>query len=166
MRVRVYVVDTSTEWMAAAAMERTAFEISKSQAKAIGMSPLDVADAAGQSISRLGKIQPTADDPYVVSCIQLTVAAISHTSTFQLVQPKGVDGHWLYLTYRMMDASTVARPVYLNPPAQSGFLSAAMLRAVIQKVVAQDTRQENAVVYQELRHGGGALIAPAFKLTG
>lgn len=166
MRVHVYVVDTSTEWMAAAAMEKTAFEVSKSHAKALGMSPLDVADAAGQSISRLGKIQPTADDPYVVSCIQLTVAAISHTSTFQLVQPKGVDGHWLYLTYRMMDASTVARPVYLNPPAQSGFLSAAMLRAVIQKVVTQDTRQENAVVFQELRRGGGALIAPAFKLTG
>lgn len=50
MRVRVYVVDTSTEWMAAAAMERTAFEISKSQAKAIGMSPLDVADADRKSV--------------------------------------------------------------------------------------------------------------------
>ena len=46
MRVHVYVVDTSTEWMAAAAMERTAFEVSKSHAKALGMSPLDVADAA------------------------------------------------------------------------------------------------------------------------
>ena len=159
---RVYLIDTSTGWTAAGALQPSGFAgVVKAQRDA-GLSLDLVMDMAGQAISRLGKDQPGADAPEVAQAIQLTAAALASTQTFKTVQPSGLDGHWIYMAYRMLDASTVCRPGFFRTGVP-GFAEPAAITHYVRQVVAHDLGSPKSVTGLMLKRAGGSILAPQFK---
>ena len=159
---RVYLVDTSTGWTAAGALQPSGFAtVAKAQRDA-GLSLDQVMDMAGQAISRLGRDQPGADAPEVAQAIQLTAAALAGTQTFKTVQPTGLDGHWIYIGYRMLDASTICRPGFFRT-GEPGFADPAAITHYVRQVVAHDRGNPKSVTGQMLKRAGGSLLAQQYK---
>lgn len=159
---RVYLVDTSTGWTAAGALQPSGFAAVARAQKDAGLTPDQVNDLAGQTISRLGRDQPGADAPEVAQAIQLTAAALAGTQTFKTVQPTGLDGHWIYIGYRMLDASTICRPGFFRTGAP-GFANPDAITQFVRQVVAHDLGNAKSVTGQMLKRAGGAILAPQFK---
>jgi hypothetical protein len=159
---RVYLVDTSTGWTAAGALQPSGFAAVARAQKDAGLTPDQVNDLAGQTISRLGRDQPGADAPEVAQAIQLTAAALAGTQTFKTVQPTGLDGHWIYIGYRMLDASTICRPGFFRTGAP-GFADPDAITQFVRQVVAHDLGNAKSVTGQMLKRAGGAILAPQFK---
>lgn len=159
---RVYLVDTSTGWTAAGGLQPSGFTgLVKAQRDA-GLSLNLVMNMAGQAISRLGREQPGADAPEVAQAIQLAAAALAGTQTFKTVQPSGLDGHWLYIGYRMLDASTICRPGFFRTGAP-GFAEPAAITHYVRQVVAHDLGNTKSVTGQMLKRAGGSILAPQYK---
>ena len=123
----IYVVDTSTGWTSAGAMQPDSFAAAAKAHADLGLSAEAIAELAGQTIARLGREQPAADAPDVAKCIQAVAAALTATQTFAQVRTSGdLSGHWVFLAYRMHDASTITRPVFFRT-GSSDFLPTAAL---------------------------------------
>lgn len=160
--VRLYLVDTSTNWTAAGAFAPAGFALAADAAKASGLHGADLADAAGQALSHLGKTQPGPGD-HLEKALQLAAAALTNTQTFQLVTGKGrgLAGHWVYMAYRGRDASITCRPLYFNG-LEAGFVAPEVLAGMLRQVVRQDLAPGSSVA-KLLKKAGGALLDPAFK---
>ena len=87
-QVRLYLVDTSNGWTAAAAMAPEGFEEARRNVAAAGLTPTAVLDAAGQAIAQLSRhqgplgaahVQRTGDvgaaEVHVVTALQGQVTA-------------------------------------------------------------------------------------------
>lgn len=159
--VRVYVLDTSSGWTAAGCMAVSAFDYAKALAKSNPQGAAGVCDAAGQLIAALSKADTGGDAPEVGQCIQATAAALTTTKTFELVQPRGLAGHWLYMVYRCLDASVVARPMYFSAAAP-GLIDFAELAGIARHIAQQDMANAHGAVGLAVKKGGGALLASAF----
>jgi hypothetical protein len=161
LNVRVYVLDTSSGWTAAGCMAVSAFDQAKALAKSNPLGAAAVCDAAGQMIATLSKADTGGDAPEVVQCLQITTAALTTTKVFELVKPRGLAGHWLYMVYRCLDASVVARPMYFNAAAP-GLIDFAELAGMARHIAQQDLANANGSVARAIKKGGGALLASAF----
>lgn len=159
---RVYLVDTSTGWAAAGALQPSGFAAVVKAQRNAGLSLDQVMDMAGQAITQLGREQPGADAPEVAQAIQLTAAALAGTQTFKTVKPSGLDGHWLYIGYRMLDASTICRPGFFRT-GEPGFADPAAITHYVRQVVAHDLGNTKSVTGQMLKRAGGAILAPQYK---
>ena len=157
-QVRLYLVDSSNGWTAAAAMAPEGFDEASRNVAAAGLSPAAVLDAAGQSIAQLSRRQAGAADAELQQGFQLVAAALTGTQTFKAVPLERRAGHWLYLAYRCHDASIICRPVCFGAQ-EAGFCPPAVLTQVARQVIAHDLRQGTSVADQ-LRKAGGAIIAP------
>ena len=160
--VHIYVVDTSTGWTGAGAMQASGFAAAARLPADIGLSLGDVTDLAGKSITVLGGLQPAAGAPDLAQCIQLTASAVTGTQTFDQVRA-GADlsGHWVYVAYRMHDASTIARPVFFRSRA-AGFLPVEALYQVVRQVVSQDRQSSTSAVGRMLKRAGGPILDARF----
>jgi hypothetical protein len=118
--VRLYLVETSNGWAAAAAMAPGGFEEARRNVAAAGLNPTAVLDAAGQAIAQLSRRQAGAGDAEMQQGFQLVAAALTGTQTFKAVPADRRAGHWLYLAYRGHDASTICRPVFFGAQ-EAGF---------------------------------------------
>lgn len=159
---RVYLVDTSTGWTAAGALQPSGFAAAAKAHRDAGFSSDLVLDLAGQTITRLGRDLPEADAPEVAQALQLAAAALASTQTFKTVQPSGLAGHWVYMAYRMQDASTVCRPGFFRTDAP-GFAPPAAITHYVRQVAALDLASPKSVTGQMLKRAGGAIIAPQYK---
>lgn len=159
---RVYLVDTSTGWTVAGALQPSGFAAVTRAQKDAGLTPDQVNDIAGQAISRLGRDQPGADAPEVAQAIQLTAAALAGTQTFKTVEPTGLDGHWIYIGYRMLDASTICRPGFFRTGAP-GFADPNAITHYVRQVLAHDLGSAKSMTGQMLKRAGGAILAPQYK---
>lgn len=160
--VHIYVVDTSTGWTGAGAMQTSGFAAAARLPAEIGLSLGDVTDLAGKSITVLGGVQPVAGAPDLAQCIQLTAAALTGTQTFEQVRASAdLSGHWVYVAYRMHDASTIARPVFFRSKTP-GFIPAEALYQVVRQIVSQDGRSSNSAVGRMLKRAGGPILDAKF----
>ena len=160
--VHIYVVDTSTGWTGAGALQASGFAAAARLPADIGLSQEDVADLAARSITMLGGLQPVAGAPDLTQCIQLTAAALTGTQTFDQVRASAdLSGHWVYVAYRMHDASTIARPVFFRSRAP-GFLPVDALYQVVRQVVSQDRQSSTSAVGRMLKRAGRPILDARF----
>lgn len=160
-QARIYLIDTSSGWTAAAAMAPESFEEARRSATRAMLSQTKLLDAAGQAVAHQSRRQAEADDPELTACFQLVAAALTGTQTYQTVKLNGLAGHWLYLAYRGHDASITCRPMYFSA-TEAGFCRPAVLEQVARQVIAHDLRPGTHVA-ETLRRSGGAVIAPAYR---
>lgn len=160
-QVRLYLVDTSNGWTAAAAMAPGGFEEARRNVAAAGLTPTAVLDAAGQAIAQLSQRQAGAGDAELQQGFQLVAAVLTGTQTFKAVPPERRAGHWLYLAYRGHDASTICRPVFFGAQ-EAGFCSPEVLNQMARQVIAHDLRPGTSVSDQ-LKKAGGAIIEPEYR---
>ena len=161
-QVRLYLVDTSNGWTAAAAMAPEGFDEARRNVVAAGLAPTAVLDAAGQAIAQLSRRQAGAGDAELQQGFQLVAAALTGTQTFKAVPPERRAGHWLYLAYRGHDASTICRPVFFGAQ-EAGFCSPEVLTQMARQVIPHDMRPATSVS-DTLRKAGGAIIAPGYRV--
>ena len=92
--VQIYVVDTSTGWTGAGAMQASGFAAAARLPAETGLTLENVTDMAGKSITMLGRDQPEAGAPDLAKCLQLTAAALTGTQTFDQVRATAdLSGH-------------------------------------------------------------------------
>jgi hypothetical protein len=161
--VRLYLVDTSSDWTAAGAFAPSGFAQAASAARAVGLRGSALADAAGQMIGSLGKAD-LHDAQALERCLQLVAAALTATRTYELMlsQQKSLAGHWVYIAYRGHDASITCRPVYFSGH-EIGFVSTTDLANIVRQIVSQDLRTPGGSVSQMLKKAGGAILASCYK---
>jgi len=159
---RIYLVDTSTGWTAAGALQPSGFAGLRAHFEALRLDIGTVTDMAGQAVSQLGRDQPAPGSPDIGKGIELVAAALTGTQTFKTVQASGLDGHWVYIGYRMHDASTICRPGFFRTGAP-GFVDPGALTHYVRQVMAHDLTSPTSSVGQMLKRAGGAIIAPEFK---
>jgi hypothetical protein len=159
---RIYLVDTSTGWTAAGALQPSGFAGLRAHFAALRLGIDKVTDMAGQALNQLGRDQPEPGSPAIGKSIELVAAALTETQTFKTVQASGLDGHWVYIGYRMHDASTICRPGFFRTGAP-GFVAPEGLEHYVRQVVAHDLASTKSSVGQMLKRAGGAIISPEFK---
>jgi hypothetical protein len=157
----LYVVDTSTGWAGAGAMAVDGFALALASAKASGWTTDQMADSTGALISKLGRESAPHDSPELAQCLQVMAAALTGTQTFEIAKPNGLDGHWVYIGYRMLDGSTICRPLFFRSGGQ-GFIPPEALTDVVRRVVVQDTKATGSTVGRMLKRAGGALLAEIY----
>ena len=159
---RIYLVDTSTGWTAAGALQPSGFAGLRAHFAALRLGIDKVTDMAGQALNQLGRDQPEPGSPAIGKSIELVAAALTETQTFKTVQASGLDGHWVYIGYRMHDASTICRPGFFRTGAP-GFVAPEGLEHYVRQVVAHDLASTQSAVGQMLKRAGGAIISSEFK---
>jgi hypothetical protein len=159
---RIYLVDTSTGWTAAGALQPSGFAGLRAHFAAQRLGIDKVTDMAGQALNQLGRDQPEPGSADIGKGIELVAAALTETQTFKTVQASGLDGHWVYIGYRMHDASTICRPGFFRTGAP-GFVAPEGLEHYVRQVVAHDLASTKSSVGQMLKRAGGAIISPEFK---
>ena len=159
---RIYLVDTSTGWTAAGALQPSGFAGLRAHFEARRLDIGTVTDLAGQAVTQLGREQPAPRSPDIGKAIELVAAALTDTQTFKTVQASGLDGHWVYIGYRMLDASTICRPGFFRT-STPGFVAPEALAHYVRQVMAHDLANPQSSVGQMLKRAGGAIIAPEFK---
>ncbi len=157
----LYVVDTSTGWTGAGAITVDGFGLARASAQASGWTTDQMADSTGALISKLGREGAPHDSPELAQCLQVMAAALTDTQTFEIAKPTGLDGHWVYIGYRMLDGSTICRPLFFRSGGQ-GFIPPEALTDVVRRVVVQDTKATNSTVGRMLKRAGGALLAEIY----
>ena len=159
---RIYLVDTSTGWSAAGALQPSGFAGLRAHFDALRLDIGTVTDMAGQAVTQLGRDQPAPGSSEIGKAIELVAAALTGTQTLKIVQASGLDGHWFYIGYRMQDSSTICRPGFFRTGAP-GFVVPAALTHYVRQVMAHDMASPTSSVGQMLKRAGGAIIAPEFK---
>lgn len=159
---RIYLVDTSTGWTAAGALQPSGFAGLRTHFAAMGLNTDTVTDMASQAVTQLGRDQPAPGSPDIGKGIELVAAALTGTQTFKTVQASGLDGHWVYIGYRMHDASTICRPGFFRTDTTS-FVDPDTLSHYVRQVMAHDLASPQSSVGQMLKRAGGAIIATEFK---
>ena len=159
---RVYLVATSSGWTAAGVLQPSGFAAIAQAHKDAGLTMERVTDMAGQCLNKLGREQPAADSPDVAQGIELIASALTGTQTFTTVKPTGLDGHWVYIGYQMLDGSTICRPGFFRTH-ESGFVTPEALQHYVRQVVAHDLGNDQSTVGRMIKRAGGAIIAPQFK---
>ena len=159
---RIYLVDTSTGWTAAGTLQPSGFAGLRAHFAALRLDIGTVTDMAGQAVSQLGRDQPAPGSPDIGKGIELVTAALTETQTFKTVQASGLDGHWVYIGYRLHDASTICRPGFFRTGAP-GFVDPGALTHYVRQVVAHDLGNTNSVTGQMLKRAGGSILAALYK---
>lgn len=155
---RLYIVDSSTGWTGAGAITPDGFAVAVEQGRAAGLTGTQLADVLGGLVSRLGREQPTAGDPEISRCLQLMAGALTSTQTFEIAKGRGLDGHFIYVGYRMLDGSTICRPIFFNG-GPAGLVAADTITDMVRRVVVHDHKTPDSTVGRMLKRSGGALLA-------
>lgn len=162
---RLYLVNTSNDWIAASAFSANAFREIHEHARSNGFGGKGLHDAAGKLIMSLGSAQAAGPET-LETCMEVVAAAIAESKAFE-VQSKQpgtnvIAGHWIYISYRGHDASLTSRPVFLKAK-EPGFLDPDTLRSVVRQVIAIDA-QKSTQVSIALKKAGGAIFHPAYEV--
>ncbi|WOB11235.1 hypothetical protein [Piscinibacter gummiphilus] len=164
-KVCVYVVDSSNLWMQAGATTAAGMangarildqdkELSEMAIAAAGSSTVAASEATNKGA-------PSAE----VS--MLALMALTRMRTYEVVKAQfgDVEGHWLYMVYRMKDGSYISRPGFLRPPSpELGFLPVEAVLSAARHLVALDHQNAFSEVGKKLRGCGGAYISAALRI--
>lgn len=163
-RVRVYVLDSSNLWLrcgasSALSMEKGARVLQQDKSLA------DIAIAAAGSCTVDRSDAGTSSEEQVSEVVMLSLLALTRTATFEVVKSKfgNVEGHWLYMVYRLNDGSFLSRPGFLRPHSSdgNGFLPVDVVLAAAKQMVALDRGNVDGVVRGKMEACGGAKIDSA-----
>ena len=158
----IYIVDTSTGWIGAGSLQPHHIQkIHDDLDKDAASNPdvkNQVKDHAGLLTLKHGAIGSTSNDD-LDDALVASVAALSATATFEAVRKTGsLAGHWINITYKMMDGASISRPAFLrvNYP---GFCKPEELNEFIKKIVSSDTdATANTSAAMMIRQCGGAIL--------
>jgi hypothetical protein len=164
----LYIVDTKTGWIGAAATSEPGFRaINKSLpeiALKANLSLDDIASVAANWIVEAGRVSAESDAKEALQAINATAITMANTKTYETVF-KGTGsarGHWIYLVYSLNDKTTSGRPVYLSEPA-SGLMDTAVLRNFVDMVIRGDLSAPKSFVGGQILAGGGMKIHESFR---
>lgn len=159
----VYLIDTSTMWVAAGALKHTEILRAKAQLDASGIPHGASADAASAAVLQLGRDGAPPDHPDVKLAVTAGVCAISQTQSYAaaLAQTGSPAGHWIWLVYKLKNnGESLGRTLFAKYSRRHGFLPLENLREVICAALANDVANPNSAVAAEVRAGGGVELAP------
>jgi len=162
LRVRVYTVDTSCLWTMAGAT--TENEMMRARAALLKQERhTDVISAAGECVVENGAASVEASSKEAHQAVTLALIALTGMQTFHAAKQAtgSLEGHWLYLVYRLKGGGTLSRPAFLRAE-EPGLLTVEDLLSFVRDIVARDTHPTSATtsVGMKLRDGGGAVLDP------
>ncbi len=169
----VYLIDTSSSWRMAGLIDPRCMPQMQEQVRQGSLDADRITMAASWCILDHCKPDPEPsqaipDEAKVANqvanrAIELAVAALVQTRCYELAKsgPTGLNGHWLYLVYRMRDGTAIARPAML-PARQIGLslLEPATLESCIERIIEADTSASLATssIARRLHECGGAIL--------
>ncbi len=160
-RVYIYTVDTSTVWTMEGAtteqgMERAHATLSLRKEAIPGL-----LSAAGEQVLACGQDSAARASKPAQQAVTLALLALTETQTYVAAKQTtgSLEGHWLYLVYRLKDGAALSRPAFIRSK-RTGFLAPDALLHLVRQVVAMDTAQTIGTVTTQIALGGGAVIDP------
>lgn len=162
----VYVVDTSTGWLAAGALSSCEMLRAAAHAAASTDMPTLVRTGAAGMIANLGEGRPEAGSQAAQQAVMMGVVVVTQSSVFEKVlaacngQPSG---HWFYLVYRLRNGDLLGRAVYGRQAAQA-LVSQDRCRLTVLQAIQLD-RNPASNVGRSIAEGGGLVLAPEFSST-
>ncbi len=159
----IYLVDTSSDWrLAGTTRTSDMLEISEE----INSGAIDgarVMNAAGSCVLAAGerRLDVNTDRLEIEYAVKLAVGALVQTQCYQLAKdtPTGLNGHWLYLVYRMRDGSAIARPAMLTARSTPfALLDPEVLEGFVARIIQADTTTAASTIGRQLRASGGAIF--------
>ena len=162
--VRIYLLDTLTLWNVHAHMSEAeslaVIESLKSQYGAIeGIAELRaVADTSAASDAKV-----KAQDELSQVAFASVLYGLTTTETYDqaLKRHGSIEGHWLYLLYRMTDGNIIGRPGFARSPT-SGYLPPRDLKQVLISTLKQDLASSVSKIGATIERHGGLNLAPEF----
>lgn len=161
---RIYAIDTSSDWISAGAITPDNFRKSREILMIDKSAQELVIHGAAAFVSEVSKMGAVAGDPILDQCLASVVAALSTTKTFETGEAFKLEGHWLYVVYRMQDGKTLTgRPIAIPSPGTS-FLDIQALRSLVQNVINYDlSNGSKTSVGSIIQKCGGLILADLYK---
>lgn len=159
---RLYVVDTSTGWIGAGAIEPKEFDAAIKWAKKNGLTQDDCAQRLSIKTLELGEKKLVAGDASIADCLQLMAATMAKSKSFELAKSKSLDAHFLYVTYRMKDGSAICRPFIFSTQTQ-GFCPSVELQEALRYVISLDLGSSSTEVGRLIKKSGGPILCDDFR---
>jgi hypothetical protein len=161
----VYVVDTSTGWITAAALAQAELKRIAAYADANADVRQQALSACGSAIVDAGSRNVSHDSADAQACLCLAVCALAQTQVWEIIKQRSsgsLAGHWIYATYRLREgAGIIGRPGFVRRP-KPGLIPPENLRRVIASMIAQDVGSPASAVGRDLAAGGGAVLSTLF----
>lgn len=182
--VFVYVVDTSSLWVAGAGTRESdaqaalnnlpamAYGVRCAIAESLGVERPEMASSgdidsdaimssAGSSVLAASDAGASDEDPEVMNALTLAWLAVSLTKTFQQAKlaTGGIKGHWLYAVYRAKNGNAISRPAFIGANKDCRFMPPNVLVDLVRQVVEFDMGNKGGAVLASLSKDGGAVLA-------
>lgn len=160
--VFIYVVNTATATIGAAAISETAF---KDIHTAFALKKDEILQIVPGFIAAFTEEK---HEELESQCFHMAAAALSQCEIYEIVkQRQGIlSGHWIYIYYELKDGSHLGRPVYVGSPVTVGskFIEASTLRGVLKKVIKTDIEATDSFVSKTIANSGGAAISALLEI--
>jgi len=152
----VYLVDTSTMWVAAGATKSSELLHASRQLQKSKLSPGIVAGAAGNAIIECGAAQLASDHAQTHKALTAAICAITASATWGVVMDRlgSPAGHWIWLAYKLRAGAPEGRPIFTQ--SKRAFLSPDELTRALRAGLSNDLANTRSTVNQRVKAGGGA----------
>lgn len=155
----VYLVDTSTMWVAAGATKSSELLHARRQLTKSKLNSGMVAGAAGNAILDCGAVQLAADHSQTHTALTAAIFAITASATWDVVMDRfgSPAGHWIWLAYKLREGDPLGRPIFNQ--GQRAFLHPDALTRSVRAGLSNDLANAQSSVNKRVRAGGGAELS-------
>ncbi|MBK8072910.1 MAG: hypothetical protein IPK34_13245 [Ramlibacter sp.] len=157
----LYMVDTSTGWIACATMSQAEMRRLQVRAGADATIWAYCVNACASAIVQAGASDAPPESPDAEVCTALAVCSLAQTRTWQLVQEQAggsLAGHWIYAVYKLQShGQYLGRPAFVSKP-RPGLMEPEDLRSIVRSIVASDLGNPASNVGREVARSGGAVL--------
>lgn len=162
--VRVYAVDTSSDWLLAGATTLDGLRFARASVmRSAGDRPLDrVTSEAALRLHRVASAQ--ASDAHVrLGALTTALESLVATKTYEAVcrDHSPPLGHWILILYRAKDNSLLTRPAFIGG-LHRGYMEVGTLEGHLRTIMAADLGAAQSGLGQRLARSGGAVLADRF----
>ncbi|CAN7770629.1 hypothetical protein LJR290_007502 [Variovorax sp. LjRoot290] len=161
----VYLVDTSSHWIAAAAISPSQLALVRTDAGETTAveSRARAAAAMERASARAGAGEGAMFSPETLTAFAAGITAIATSPAFAAAakQPHVLENHhWILLLYRLTDGHMIAGLGYVDDP-YPGMLDMASVREYVSSMVEMDLSSVGSTVSEAVGAHGGVMLASA-----
>lgn len=164
--VLLYLVDTSNLWILGGAATSEDMKKARSIQDESPVAEEFAVANAGSLILDCSTRKLKHDDKDAIAAASVSLAALAATQAYRYVMSKlgSPAGHWVYLVYRLADATAVARPVFIRKRERLAFIDPDELTALVKRVVAQDLADPQGSISRNVMQAGGVTLHESLKV--